>query len=367
MMHIMNVVGARPNLMKIAPLVEEMRCDPDIESTLLHTGQHYDAQMSQIFFDELGIPQPQIYLGVGSGSHAEQTARVMIDFEKVLLEHQPDLVLVVGDINSTLACALTAAKLQIPVAHVEAGLRSRDRTMPEEINRIVTDAISDLLFTPSRDADENLLCEGIAREKIHFVGNVMIDTLYRHRNHAKRLCTPAKFGVEAGNYLLVTLHRPSNVDDAAIFKGILEALLSIQEQVPILFPVHPRTIQRIQSFGFEDAFNAASNLQLIPPQGYLAFLDLMMHAQGVLTDSGGVQEETTALGVPCLTLRENTERPVTIVAGTNKLVGADPQRIISAVKNLPGAGIGNGSRIPELWDGRAAQRIVEIIRRSVSQ
>jgi UDP-N-acetylglucosamine 2-epimerase (non-hydrolysing) len=360
-MHVMNVVGARPNLMKIAPLVEEMCCHSDISSTLLHTGQHYDAQMSQIFFDELGIPQPQIYLGVGSGSHAEQTARVMVDFEKVLLQHHPDLVLVVGDINSTLACALTAAKLQIPVGHVEAGLRSRDRTMPEEINRIVTDAISDLLFTTSRDADENLLCEGIAGEKIHFVGNVMIDTLYRHRNHAKKLGTPTQFGVHKGSYILVTLHRPSNVDDAKTFKGILEALLSIQEQTPILFPVHPRTVQRIKSFGFEDACKAATNLKLIPPQGYLAFLDLMMHAQAVLTDSGGVQEETTALGIPCLTVRENTERPITITAGTNRLVGVNPQAILAAVHDLRSPS-GDATPIPPLWDGHAAERIVAVLR-----
>lgn len=361
-MNILNVVGARPNLMKIAPLVEEMQRYPDLHQTLLHTGQHYDARMSQIFFDELGIPRPDIYLGIGSGSHAEQTARVMTAFEQVLLEHKPDLVVVVGDVNSTLACTITAAKLLVPVAHIEAGLRSFDRAMPEEINRIVTDALSDLLFTTSRDADENLLHEGIPAEKIFFVGNVMIDTLYKHRTRAQTLGTPARFNLQPGGYALLTLHRPSNVDEPEALKGILEALVNIQHDLPILFPAHPRTVRRLQEFGCQDMLAAAPNLHLVEPLGYLDFLDLMMHARLILTDSGGIQEETTILGVPCLTLRENTERPVTISEGTNELVGIAPQQIVAAAQKVI-AGDSKVGRIPELWDGHAAERIVSILRK----
>jgi UDP-N-acetylglucosamine 2-epimerase (non-hydrolysing) len=359
---LINVVGARPNLMKIAPLVEEMRRHAGIEQILLHTGQHYDAGLSQIFFEELAIPAPDVYLGVGSGSHAEQTARVMVAFERVLLEHRPDGIVVVGDVNSTLACAVTAAKLWVPVAHVEAGLRSFDRRMPEEINRIVTDALSDLLFTTERDANANLAAEGIAVEKIHFVGNVMIDTLRQHRQRAAQLETAARFELAPGGYALLTLHRPANVDDPAVFAGILQALATIQQEIPILFPVHPRTVRRLHDFGFDDRLAAAPGLQLIEPQGYLAFLDLMMHARLVLTDSGGVQEETTILGVPCLTLRENTERPVTVTEGTNVLVGSNPQRIISEALVVL-AGQHKAGRTPELWDGHSAGRIVSILRR----
>lgn len=359
-MKLINVVGARPNLMKIAPIVAEMRRHSGIEQLLLHTGQHYDASLSQVFFDDLGIPQPDIFLGVGSGSHAEQTARVMLGFERVLLEHRPDGVVLVGDVNSTLACAITAAKLRVPVAHVEAGLRSFDRRMPEEINRIVTDALSDLLFTTSRDANANLAAEGIAAEKVHFVGNVMIDTLRQHRQRAAQLGTPGRVGLRAGSYALLTLHRPSNVDDPAVFNGILDALTTIQQQLPILFPVHPRTMQRLHDFGLDNQLAAAPGLQLLEPQGYLAFLDLMMHARLVLTDSGGVQEETTILGVPCLTLRDNTERPVTISEGTNVLVGSDPDRIVAEAQAVLASG-GKAGRTPELWDGHAAQRIVAIL------
>ena len=351
-MNVINVVGARPNLIKIAPLVEQMKRHPGIRQLLLHTGQHYDDQMSQIFFDDLGIPQPDIYLGVGSGSHAEQTARVMIAFEKALLEHEPDLVVVVGDVNSTLACTITAAKLSIPVAHVEAGLRSFDRAMPEEINRIVTDALSDFLFTTSREAGENLLHEGVPAEKIFFVGNVMIDTLNRHRGRARQLNTPARFGLEPGRYALLTLHRPSNVDNPETFADILDALTAIQCDFPILFPAHPRTVKRISEFGFAQRLDSAPDLRLVDPLGYLEFLDLMMHAQLVLTDSGGIQEETTILGVPCLTIRENTERPITITEGTNVLVG-EARRVLK--------GEGKAGRVPELWDGRAAERIVSIL------
>ncbi len=360
-MRVLNVVGARPNLMKIAPLVEEIRRYPDIQQTLLHTGQHYDDKMSRIFFDELGIPTPDIYLGVGSGSHAEQTARVMVAFEEVLLEKRPDLVIVVGDVNSTLACAITAAKLWVPVAHVEAGLRSGDRRMPEEINRIVTDALSDFLFTTSRDADRNLLREGIAAEKIYFVGNVMIDTLLKHRERAESLGTPSRFGLKPNEYVLLTLHRPSNVDIPETFSGILDALETIQHDLPVLFPAHPRTVKRIAEFGFENRLKNAPGLRIVDPLGYLEFLDLMIHARLVLTDSGGIQEETTILGVPCLTLRENTERPITITEGTNTLVGTDPARIVSETHRIL-AGEGKAGRIPELWDGRAAERIVKALR-----
>jgi UDP-N-acetylglucosamine 2-epimerase (non-hydrolysing) len=364
-MRILNVVGARPNLMKIAPLVEEMRRYPDVQQKLLHTGQHYDDSMSRVFFEELGIPRPDVYLGVGSASHAEQTARVMVGFEKVLQEEPPDVAVVVGDVNSTLACAVTAAKLRVPLAHVEAGLRSFDRRMPEEINRIVTDALADFLFTTSRDADENLLREGVPQDRIFFVGNVMIDTLLQHRERARQLGTPARFALPLGGYALLTLHRPSNVDDTAVFSGILEALTRVQCELPILFPVHPRTAQRLREFGFAGRLEAAPRLQLVEPLGYLEFLDLMMHARVVLTDSGGIQEETTILGVPCLTLRENTERPITITAGTNTLVGSDPQRIVVEVGRIL-AGESKAGRIPELWDGHAAERIVAVLRKRSS-
>jgi len=359
-MNILNVVGARPNLMKMAPLVEEMQRHPNIHQTLLHTGQHYDAKMSQIFFDQLGLPQPDIYLGIGSGSHAEQTARVMLAFEQALLEHQPDLVIVVGDVNSTLACTITAAKLQVPVAHVEAGLRSFDRTMPEEVNRLVTDVLSDLLFTTSPDADENLQREGIPPEKIFLVGNVMIDTLFKHRARAEALDMPAQFNLKSGQYALLTLHRPSNVDEPGVLKGLLAALSAIQQEIPILFPAHPRTLRRIEEFGLQAKLDAAPHLRLIEPLGYLEFLNLMMHARLVLTDSGGIQEETTILGIPCLTLRENTERPITITEGTNELVGVDPQRIVTAAGRIL-AGQHKAGHLPRLWDGHAAERIIAIL------
>ena len=357
---ILNVVGARPNMMKMAPLMDEMLRCPRIDPMLLHTGQHYDAKMSQVFFDELGLPKPDVYLGVGSGSHAEQTARVMTAFEKVLFDRRPDLVVVVGDVNSTMACAIAAAKVGVAVAHVEAGLRSFDRAMPEEINRVVTDAVSDLLFTTSRTANENLRREGKPEDKVFFVGNVMIDTLHKHRDRAASLGTPGHWGLDENSYALLTLHRASNVDDAAVLEGILTALIEIQKKVPILFPVHPRTVRRIDDFDLRPLLSAAPDLYLVEPLGYLEFLDLMMHARLVLTDSGGIQEETTILGVPCLTLRNNTERPVTITEGTNELIGNTPQRITSAVDKILG-GHGKVGRAPELWDGHTAQRIADIL------
>lgn len=359
-MNILNVVGARPNLMKIAPLIEAMQVHTDIRQQLLHTGQHYDDRMSQIFFDQLGIPRPDIYLGIGSGSHAEQTARVMLAFEKILLQERPDVIVVVGDVNSTLACTITAAKLQVPIAHVEAGLRSFDRTMPEEINRIITDSLSDYLFTTSRDADKNLQREGIPPEKIFFVGNVMIDTLFKHREQARQLNTPLHFDLEAGKYALLTLHRPSNVDNPAILSDLMNVLIELQQDLPILFPTHPRTKLRLQKSGLSEFLTTAPALKLVEPLGYLEFLDLMMHARLVLTDSGGIQEETTILGVPCLTLRENTERPITITEGTNILVGTDPSRILHEARSVLQTG-GKTGRIPELWDGRAADRIVRVL------
>lgn len=350
-MKVLNIVGARPNFMKIAPIVEAMQKAPDLEGVLVHTGQHYDEGMSDVFFRELGIPVPDVHLGVGSGSHAEQTARIMVEFEKVCLKEQPGLVLVVGDVNSTMACSIVAAKLLIPVAHVEAGLRSFDRAMPEEINRLVTDALASYLFTTSRDADENLKREGADASKIFFVGNVMIDTLLKHRAKADALKID-----KPKQYALVTLHRPSNVDEPAVLGGILEALNTISHTMPVLFPIHPRTAKRIDDFGL-----SMNGIRTMPPQGYLEFLNLQSTAALVLTDSGGAQEETTILGVPCLTLRHNTERPVTIEHGTNIMVGPDKDRILDGFQRIMN-GDWKPAGPPEFWDGHAAERIVRVIR-----
>ena len=350
-MKVLNVVGARPNFMKIAPIVEEMKKTPGLNGILVHTGQHYDEGMSDVFFRDLGIPVPDVYLGVGSGTHAEQTARIMVEFEKTCLSEKPDLVLVVGDVNSTMACSIVAAKLRIPVAHVEAGLRSFDRAMPEEINRLVTDALADLLFTTSRDADENLKREGADPAKIHFVGNVMIDTLLKHRQKA------AALNIEKPKqYSLVTLHRPSNVDDPNVLGPILEALDQISKTMPVLFPIHPRTRKRVEDFGL-----SMNGIRTMEPLGYLEFLNLESTATVVLTDSGGLQEETTILGVPCLTLRHNTERPVTIEHGTNIMVGPDKARILEAFRRIMN-GDWKPAGPPEFWDGHAAERIVRVIR-----
>ncbi len=363
-MKILNIVGARPNFMKMAPIVEALDQYPDrFTHLLVHTGQHYDARMSQAFFEDLGMPRPDINLEVGSGSHAEQTAKIMMAFEKVCLEQRPDLVIVVGDVNSTIACTLTAKKLGIAVAHVEAGLRSRDMNMPEEINRLCTDVLCDLLFTTDKFANENLLAEGVAPEKIHFVGNVMIDTLLKHRELAAGLPLLDELGLAPRSYALMTLHRPANVDDRETFKAILEALHEIARQIPIIFPIHPRTRKMAGQFGLGHFFNEGDKVEglwLSEPLGYLEFLHLNMNARMVLTDSGGLQEETTVLGVPCLTLRPNTERPITCTQGTNQLVGNDREKILDAANKVLANDMPKG-RIPEKWDGKAAKRIAEIL------
>lgn len=360
------VVGARPNFMKIAPLIAAFRNGPQpIEATLVHTGQHYDAAMKSAFFDQLGIPEPDIDLEVGSGSHSQQTAEIMRRFEPVLEAEAPDAVLVVGDVNSTIACALVAAKQGVAVIHVEAGLRSYDRGMPEEINRVLTDQLSDLLFLTEASARDNLLREGIAQERIHFVGNVMIDTLLGHLSRAvpagQTLAGAGREALlqDARGYAVLTLHRPSNVDDPAVFKRLLGVLRDISARTPLVFPMHPRTRARARDMGLMELLESPDIL-LLEPLGYLELLGLMAKARLVLTDSGGLQEETTALGVPCITLRENTERPITVSQGTNTVVGTDAARIRAAVEETL-AGGGKRGRVPELWDGQAAQRIKQVI------
>ena len=362
-MRIISVVGARPNFMKIAPLVRALVRVDGVDHRLIHTGQHYDQKMSEVFFQDLSIPVPDMDLGVGSASHAVQTGRIMIEFEKVCVADRPDLVIVVGDVNSTMACTLVAAKLGIAVAHVEAGLRSFDRTMPEEVNRVVTDALADYLFTTSRDADENLKREGVDPEKIHFVGNVMIDTLIAHREKAETLDVASRFGMDGTGYAVMTLHRPSNVDHPAVLRDILQAVQEISESMPVIFPIHPRTARRVREFELDSMVHGG--LRLTDPLGYLEFLNLMSGASLVLTDSGGLQEETTILGVPCLTIRENTERPVTISEGTNVLVGRDPERILEEARKIL-AGNWKTSRTPEYWDGKAAERIVAVLTAKLS-
>lgn len=356
----MNVVGARPNFMKIAPIMDEMAKRRRFEITLLHTGQHYDASMSKSFFDDLGIPKPDISLGVGSGNHGEQTGKIMIEFEKVVMREKPDLVIVVGDVNSTIACGLVAVKHGIRLAHVEAGLRSFDRSMPEEINRILTDQIADVLFITEKSAEANLLREGIDKEKVHFVGNVMIDTLMRHLNLAQESTILDDLNVEPQSFSVLTLHRPSNVDSEENFTDIFSALQELQTHLPIVFPVHPRTKKRLGEFGFHKSFAETPHLFVVEPLGYLDFLKLLSEAQFVLTDSGGIQEETTVLGVPCLTIRENTERPVTVEVGTNTIVGCHANRILSESEKILRGQTKKGRR-PELWDGKAAQRIVDVL------
>ena len=362
MLKVINVVGARPNFMKVAPIVAAMKRRPDrFQPLVVHTGQHYDSAMSDSFFEDLDLPQPDTHLGVGSASHAVQTAAVMERFEPVVLRDKPDWVLVVGDVNSTLACALVCVKLGIKVAHVEAGLRSRDRTMPEEINRLLTDQIADLLFTPSPDADDNLLAEGIPRERIRFVGNVMIDSLQKNLKVASNLKTKEQLGLNGRDYALLTLHRPSNVDLRESFEPILSALEVIASKLPIVFPVHPRTRKTIAELGLTKRVESIKELRTIDPLGYLDFLNLSSGARLVLTDSGGIQEETTALGIPCLTLRENTERPITVEMGTNVVVGTDKTKIVAAATAALSGSLKKTSRQPPLWDGHTSERILDAL------
>jgi UDP-N-acetylglucosamine 2-epimerase (non-hydrolysing) len=402
------VVGARPNFMKIAPLIRAVKAYNDSNGAgilpfLVHTGQHYDFNMSDAFFRDLDLPQPDLHLGVGSGNHGEQTGKVLIAFEKVLLEQKPDLVIVVGDVNSTLACALAAVKLHIPVAHVESGLRSFDRKMPEEINRLLTDAISDYLFTPSPEGDENLLKEGIPEEKIFLVGDIMVDSLLYHLDQAKKtnilerlglkpvtpdigpgptsdsLCSASQLNALCSrlSYALVTLHRPANVDNRESFEPILRGLLQVTEKMPVIFPIHPRTLKQVKAlnlaadFEFHDSWDVKpegyyedgvlrKKIHCFAPLGYLEFLNVMAHASVVLTDSGGIQEETTVLDVPCITLRDTTERPITLTEGTNVLVHNDPERIVLEVEKALDVNR-KRSRCPSIWDGHTADRIVEIL------
>lgn len=359
-LQILAVAGARPNFMKIAPLLKELHAREGFEPFLVHTGQHYDAAMSESFFRDLGIPEPDLNLEVGSGTHGAQTAQVLERMEQVLSERRPDAVLVVGDVNSTLAATLAAVKLGIPVGHVEAGLRSFDRDMPEEINRILTDVISEWLFVTEPSGVENLRREGVAPEKIHLVGNVMIDTLKAHLDRARELDTLERLGLRAGGYAVLTLHRPSNVDEADSLRRLFAVLEEIHERIPVVFPVHPRTRGSIARL----LDGEPPRLHLIDPLGYLDFLRLMADARLVLTDSGGIQEETTVLGVPCLTMRENTERPVTVTEGTNTIVGTDPATIRAEAHKIL-AGDARPGRVPEGWDGRAAARIVDVLAASL--
>lgn len=355
------VAGARPNFMKIAPIIRSLQeRDQEFEFSLIHTGQHYDYLMNEVFFAELAIPEPAHFLNVGSGSHARQTADIMLGFETICVARKPDIVLVVGDVNSTLACTIVAKKLGIQVAHVEAGLRSGDRSMPEEINRIITDSVSDLFFVTEESAYQNLLAEGQDRAKLHLVGNVMIDNL-KYQNarldqEGLNRATILLADIPQEDYGVVTLHRASNVDDRETLSGIVAALDEISQRLPLLFPVHPRTRQRMEEFGL--VFH--QRVVLVPPLSYMDFLAVWRGARVVLTDSGGLQEETTALGVPCLTLRDNTERPVTLSEGSNQLVGTDPARIVAALEGVLQAGPGN-TRVPALWDGEASRRIVDVL------
>jgi UDP-N-acetylglucosamine 2-epimerase (non-hydrolysing) len=354
---IMLVCGARPNFMKIAPIMAAIKESGKLDPILIHTGQHYDEKMSKSFFDLLDIPKPDMDLGVGSGSHAEQTARVMVEFEKACLSIKPDLVVVVGDVNSTMACTIVAKKLWIPVAHVEAGLRSFDMKMPEEINRMVTDAICDLFFTTDPEGNGNLLKNGVAKEQIHFAGNVMIDTLLRNRQKAGQNPILENLGVKPKQYIALTMHRPSNVDNKEIMEGFLGAFEIITKKMPIVFPAHPRTVKMMEQFGFKDRLAKMPNLIIREPLDYHQMLRLTDNAFLVITDSGGVQEESTVLGVPCVTVRENTERPVTVAVGTNEVIGTSPAKLLDAVERIY-AGKWKKGGIPEGWDGKASQRIV---------
>lgn len=361
MIKIICVCGARPNFMKIAPIMRACEANGDFQTLLVHTGQHYDQNMSKLFFEDLGIPRPDINLEVGSGSHATQTAEIMKRFEPVILDFKPDYVLVVGDVNSTIACGLVAVKLGVKLIHVEAGLRSFERTMPEEINRVLTDAISDLLFVTEQSGIDNLRKEGISPEKVHFVGNVMIDTLMANRQKAQGSDVLSRLEISSGQYMVITLHRPSNVDDEARLGAIINAFEQIEKEMKLVFPIHPRTRDNLRNSELENRLHAMQNLLLLEPLGYLDFLCLMSNAAVVLTDSGGIQEETTILQIPCMTLRENTERPVTIAEGTNQLVHATAEDIVKSYRAIMKGGKKRAGHRPRLWDGQAAQRIATIV------
>ncbi len=352
------VAAARPNFMKVAPLYHALAAAPDFEPVLIHTGQHYDANMSDDFFTDLGLPQPDIHMGVGSGSHAEQTGQVMIAYEKIALADRPDWLIVVGDVNSTAACAMAAAKLCIPIVHLEAGLRSRDRAMPEEVNRLVTDVLADVLWTPSPDGDDNLAAEGIPASRITRVGNIMMDSFELIRPKLAAEDSAGKLGLPAGNYGIVTLHRPSNVDDPATLATLVDALCAVAQRLPLVFPVHPRTRGRLTGTPLADKLTAAG-VKLIEPLSYSPFMSLLTQARIAITDSGGLQEETTYLGIPCLTLRENTERPITITEGTNRLV--KPEGLVAAVDAALAADA-PPARKPDRWDGKAAERCLDDLR-----
>lgn len=365
MRKVLHVAGARPNFMKVAPLFRALAWRGQLSQVLVHTGQHYDSRMSDVFFSDLELPPPHHHLGVGSGSHAEQTARVMLTLDPVLEQERPDLVSVVGDVNSTLAATLVAVKRGVPVAHVEAGLRSFDRSQPEELNRVLTDQVSELLLTPSEDADENLLHEGVDPARIHRVGNIMVDTLLACRARAEQLPVLERMGLEPRGYAVCTLHRPSNVDHPPTLRGLLGALATLARRLPVVFPVHPRTRKQLEQWGLGVLLEEAPWLYTVEPLGYLELLSLTSRARLILTDSGGLQEEATVLGVPCLTLREHTERPITVEQGTNQVVGTHPERILYAAEQVL-AGHSRPSRVPELWDGRTAERIARVYEQALS-
>jgi UDP-N-acetylglucosamine 2-epimerase (non-hydrolysing) len=354
------IAAARPNFMKVAPLYHALAATDWAEPVLVHTGQHYDRNMSDAILEDLRVPEPDFHLGIGSGTHAEQTGNVMIAYEKICLEHRPDWIVVVGDVNPTAACAMVGTKLWIPVIHLEAGLRSGDRRMPEEINRLVTDAIADVLWTPSPDADENLLAEGVAEDKIDRIGNIMIDSFEMLRDGIVAADTAADIGLKPGEYALVTLHRPSNVDALETLQPIVDALLQAAESLPVVFVAHPRTINGLEKFSLKSVLTGHTNIELLEPVPYIKFMSLVTGARAVITDSGGLQEETTYLGIPCLTLRENTERPITVTLGTNKLINADS--LANELQVVLSGGWHKGER-PPLWDGKTAERAVECLKR----